>query len=224
MQDQEYGYTSEYVTHDIPGYEYMFLREDAEYEHTVVGTIMMFSKITGEVIRHMSVDEYCAYWANEVQTNPKVNAYYKKGYSTPKKSPDTATSMANLLRLCSDKTRHKKGEDSYLLDFIWSKSLSVTETELFRVICDQVVVWNYAVLDETTLPDALGKDTKYTRRLYKALQDKGLIRVLSTKFDDGGQWKSFIKVHPRLYWKGRISAWKAAIGAEYEYEDSIKLS
>lgn len=214
----------EYITHDIPGYDYMFIREDTSNGDRLAGNVFMFSKTTGEVVQRFTLDEYCKYWINEVNTNSKVGAYYKKGYNSPRKSADTATNLPTLIRLCADKTRHRKGQDAYLLDFIWSKSLTLTETELFRIVCDHVVVWNYSVFDESRLPTLLNKDTKYTRRVYKSLQDKGLIKVLSTKFDNSGSWNSFVKVHPRLYWKGRVSAWAVAVGEAYEYEDSVKLS
>jgi hypothetical protein len=214
----------EYVTHDIQGYDYMYIREDTHTEDSIIGSVFMFSKTTGEVVQRFTVDEYCLHWKNEVDTNTKVSSFYKKGYNSPRKSADSATNIATLIRLCADKTRHRKGQDAYLLDFIWSKSMTLTETELFKIICEHVVVWNYSVFDESTLSTLLGKDTKYTRRVYKALQDKGLIRVLSTKFDNSGVWNSFVKVHPRLYWKGRVSAWAVAVGEAYEYEDSIKLS
>jgi hypothetical protein len=211
------SYIKEYRVDDIPDYPFLFIRDGA--------FVYMTNKHTGEISEALSVSEYCQLWNRERQTNPLFISYYEKGYSYPKPSPDTAKNISELVKLCSDKTRHRKGDDGFLLDFMWQEgsTLTITETKLFRYICTNVEVWNYSVVTEDSMIVTLGKGLRHTRDTFKSLESKGLIRVLNTKFDCHGEWKTLVKVHPKLYWKGRYSAWLAAIGESYEYEDSPEI-
>ncbi|MNN67669.1 hypothetical protein D3C81_1833150 [compost metagenome] len=81
------------------------------------------------------------------------------------------------------------------------------------------------MIDPNDMHTALGlKSKKNTGRIFKALQEKGLIKLLDEKFDVKGEWKSLVKVHPKLFWKGRHSAWAVAIGNQYEYGEDVELS
>lgn len=124
-----------------------------------------------------------------------------------------------------DKTRHRKGDDGFLLDFLWNDSCTLNETKLFKYLCDNVAVWNYSVIDTNDMHIKLElKSKKNTGRIFKSLQEKGLIKLLDEKFDVKGEWRSLVKVHPKLYWKGRHSAWAVAIGNHYEYGEDVELS
>jgi hypothetical protein len=210
-------YIKEFIVDDIPNYPILYIRDG--------GFFFATDKHTGEIYKKLTVWEYVSVWVDEWNNNPIFNEYYTKGYSVPKDHPDTAKNIAELLRLCSDKTRHRKGDDGFLLDFLWDDSCTLTETKLFKYLCDNVVVWNYSVIDPSDMHIALGlKSKKNTGRLFKSLQEKGLIKLLDDKFDVKCEWRSLVKVHPKLYWKGRHSAWAVAIGNHYEYGEDVELS
>lgn len=213
----ENRYIKQFIVDDIPNYPILYIR-DGDF-------VFATDKHTGEIYKKLTLWEYVSVWVDEWNNNPIFNEYYTKGYSVPKDHPNTAKDIAELLRLCSDKTRHRKGDDGFLLDFLWDDSCTLTETKLFKYLCDNVVVWNYSVIDPTDMHTALGlKSKKNTGRLFKSLQEKGLIKLLDDKFDVKGEWKSLVKVHPKLFWKGRHSAWAVAIGNQYEYGEDVELS
>jgi len=210
-------YIKEFIVDDIPNYPILYIR-DGDF-------VFATDKHTGEIYKKLTLWEYVSVWVDGWNNNPLFNEYYTKGYSVPKDHPDTAKDIAELLRLCSDKTRHRKGDDGFLLDFLWDDSCTLTETKLFKYLCDNVVVWNYSVIDPADMHTALGlKSKKNTGRLFKSLQEKGLIKLLDDKFDVKGEWRSLVKVHPKLFWKGRHSAWAVAIGNQYEYGEDVELS
>jgi len=209
------NYTTEYLVHDIPKYPLLFIRDG--------GWVYMTNKHTGEICDRLTLGESCLLWRYERQTNPLFISFYGKGLTFPKPSPDTAGNITELLKLCSDKTRRRKGDDGFLMDFIWQDSCTVTETKLFRYICTNVEVWNYAAVDEDSMVMSLGKGVRHTRDTFKSLVSKGLIKVINPKFDCYGDWKTLVKVHPKLYWKGRYSAWLVAIGETYEYGDIAEI-
>ena len=204
-----------YRVDDIPNYPFLFIR-DGDF-------VFITNKHTGEISNTLSLTQYVECFNIERQTNPLFISFYEEGYVLPKLSPDTARDIPELIKLCSDKTRHRKGDDGFLLDFMWQDGCTITETKLFKYICSTVEVWNYAVLDETLMMATLGKGTRHTKDTFKSLINKKLIRVVNTKFDCNGEWKTLVKVHPKLYWKGRYSAWLAAIGASYEYEETTEI-
>lgn len=213
----ESKYIKQFVVDDVPDYPILYVG-DGDF-------VFVVDKHTGEICKKVTVSEYVDLWRYEWDNNPIFKGYYTKGYYTPKEHPDTAKDIAELLKLCSDKTRHRKGDDGFLLDFLWDDSCTLTETKLFKYLCDNVVVWNYSVINPTDLHTALGlKSRKNTGRLFKSLQEKGLIKLLDDKFDVKGEWRSLVKVHPKLFWKGRHSAWAVAIGNQYEYGEDVELS
>lgn len=213
----ENKYTKGFIVDDIPDYPILYIR-DGDF-------VFVTDKHTGEIYSKVGLAEYIEIWIDEWNNNPVFKEYYMKGYSVPKDHPDTAKDIVELYKLCSDKTRHRKGDDGFLLDFLWNDSCTLTETKLFKYLCDNVAVWNYSVIDTTDMHTALGlKSKKNTGRIFKALQEKGLIKLLDEKFDVKGEWRSLVKVHPKLFWKGRHSAWAVAIGNQYEYGEDVELS
>lgn len=203
--------------HDIPGYPILYIRSG--------GVVFVTDKHTGEIYKRIDLSQYCDLWISERDTNPIVAAYYQKEYLRPKSHPDTARDIGELKELCSDKTRHRKGNDGFLLDFMCSDDCSLSETKLFRYLCTQVVVWNYSVIQPKELHNAVGFESKkYVARMFKSLEDKGLVKLINSNFDVKGKLMSLVKVHPKIYWKGRYSAWAVAIGQDYEYEESLSLS
>lgn len=210
-------YIKEYIVDDIPNYPILYIR-DGDF-------VFVTDKHTGEIYKKTNLWEYVDIWLDEWNNNFVFRDFYTKGYSVPKDHPDTAKDIVELYKLCSDKTRHRKGDDGFLLDFLWNDSCTLTETKLFKYLCDNVAVWNYSVIDLNDIHTTLGlKSKKNTGRIFKSLQDKGLIKLLDEKFDVKGEWKSLVKVHPKLYWKGRHSAWAVAIGNHYEYGEDVELS
>lgn len=202
--------------HDIPNFPILFIR-DGDF-------VFMTDKHTGEIYQRLDTDEYCYLWKAFWDHNKDFYSYYTKGYFVPKEHPDTARDLKELHNLCSDKTRHRKGDDSFLLHFLWSEQCTLTETKLFKHLCDNVLLWNYCVIDQNDMHTALGlKSKKHAGRVFKSLEDKGLIKLLHDRFDLGESWKSLIKVHPKLFWKGRHSAWAVAVGESYEYVDTQSL-
>lgn len=207
----------EYLLHDIPNYPFLFIREGV--------FVFKTDKHTGEISEVLHLYEYCYQWVILYRYCPAFRDFYTKGLFFPKDNPDTAGNTAELLKLCSDKTRHRKGDEGFLLHFLWKDQCTLTETKLFKLLCDLVVVWNYAVLDDNDLHTKLNlKSKKHAGRVFTSLEQKGLIKTINTKFDDGGDWKKLVKVHPKLYWKGRYSAWALAIGNTYEYGEDVELS
>lgn len=213
----ENSYIKQHVVDDIPNYPILYVR-DGDF-------VFVVDKHTGEIYKKLTLRDYVSVWVDEWNNNPIFNEYYTKGYSVPKDHPNTAKDIVELYKLCSDKTRHRKGDDGFLLDFLWDDSCTLTETKLFKYLCDNVVVWNYSVIDPTDMHIALGlKSKKNTGRLFKSLQEKGLIKLLDDRFDVKGEWRSLVKVHPKLFWKGRHSAWAVAVGNHYEYGEDVELS
>lgn len=210
-------YIKEYAIDDIPNYPILYIR-DGDF-------VFVTDKHTGEIYKKATLWEYVDIWLDEWNNNFIFREFYTKGYSVPKDHPDTAKDIAELYKLCSDKTRHRKGDDGFLLDFLWKDQCTLNETKLFKYLCDNVAVWNYSVIDPNDMHIKLElKSKKNTGRIFKSLQDKGLIKLLDEKFDVKGEWKSLVKVHPKLYWKGRHSAWAVAIGNQYEYGEDVELS
>lgn len=210
-------YIREYVVDDMPNYPILYIR-DGDF-------VFVTDKHTGEIYKKATITEYVQLWCEEWHSNTVFREYYTKGYFVPKQHPDAAKDIVELYKLCSDKTRHRKGDDGFLLDFLWKDHCTLTETKLFKYLCNNVAVWNYSVIDPTDMHTALGlKSKKNTGRIFKALQEKGLIKLLDEKFDVKGEWRSLVKVHPKLFWKGRHSAWAVAIGNQYEYGEDVELS
>jgi len=213
----ENNYTKEFAIDDIPNYPILYIR-DGDF-------VFVTDKYTGEIYKKATLWEYVDIWLDEWNNNFIFRDFYTKGYSVPKDHPDTAKDIVELYKLCSDKTRHRKGDDGFLLDFLWNDSCTLNETKLFKYLCDNVAVWNYSVLDTNDMHIKLElKSKKNTGRIFKSLQDKGLIKLLDEKFDVKGEWRSLVKVHPKLFWKGRHSAWTIAIGNHYEYGEDVELS
>lgn len=206
-----------YRVDDIPNYPTLFIR-DGDF-------VFVVNKHTGEISDKLTLEQYVDFWREEWDNNPVFRNYYTQEYFAPKDHPDAAKDITELYKLCSDKTRHRKGDDGFLLDFLWADSCTITETKLFKYLCDNVAVWNYSVIDTKDMHTSLGlKSKKNTVRIFKSLQDKGLIKLLDEKFDVKGEWKSLVKLHPKLFWKGRHSAWAVAIGNQYEYGEDVELS
>lgn len=215
MMENKYEYV--FQIDDIPNYPILYIR-DGDF-------VFVTDKNTGEILKKASLQEYVEIWWEEWSNNFTFKDFYTKGYSVPKDHPDTAKDIVELYKLCSDKTRHRKGDDGFLLDFLWKDQCTLNETKLFKYLCDNVAVWNYSVIDPNDMHIKLElKSKKNTGRIFKSLQDKGLIKLLDEKFDVKGEWKSLVKVHPKLYWKGRHSAWAVAIGNQYEYGEDVELS
>lgn len=213
----ENKYTKEYVVDDIPNYPILYIR-DGDF-------VFVTDKHTGEIYKKVTLDEYIEIWDYEWNNNTTFRDFYTQGYSIPKNHPDTAKDLSELHKLCSDKTRHRKGDDGFLLDFLWNEDCTLTETKLFKYLCENVIVWNYSVVDQDSFKGALKlKSKKHAGRVFKSLEEKGLIKLLHDRFDLGGTWKSLVKVHPKLYWKGRYSAWAVAIGLSYEYGEDIEIT
>lgn len=209
--------TKEFIVDDIPNYPILYIR-DGDF-------VFVTDKHTGEIYQKTTISKYVDMWRHEWDSNPTFKEFYTKGYFAPKRHPDTAKDIVELYKLCSDKTRHRKGDDGFLLDFLWNDSCTLNETKLFKYLCDNVAVWNYSVIDSNDMHTKLElKSKKNTGRIFKALQEKGLIKLLDEKFDVKGEWKSLVKLHPKLFWKGRHSAWAIAIGNHYEYGEDVELS
>ncbi len=207
----------EWLLHNIPDYPFLFIREGV--------FVFKTDKYTGEISEVLCLYEYCYQWMILYRYCPAFRDFYTKGLFFPKDNPDMERNTVELLKLCSDKTRHRKGDEGFLLHFLWKDQCTLTETKLFKLLCDLVVVWNYAVLDDSDLHTKLNlKSKKHAGRVFTSLEQKGLIKTINTKFDDGGDWKKLVKVHPKLYWKGRHSAWALAIGNTYEYGEDVELS
>lgn len=212
METEEYLYS--FPVHDIPDYEYLFIRNGEQ--------VFVVSKETGEFVETLSLSDYTNLWRREWQNNPAFKSYYLQGIKKPD-NPDKAETLDELKSLCSDKTRHRRGNEGYLLDFLLNDSLTKTEIKLFDHLVKNVVVWNYSVVDYNNLSTVLSLSDRQLRNLWRSLQDKGLVSVVNTQFltDDG--WRYLVKVHPMIHWEGRYSAWAAKCRAEYEYEDALTL-
>lgn len=205
-----------YQIHDIPNYPTLFIR-DGDF-------VFVTNKDTGEISIKLSVGDYCTLWCNEFNSNLDVNKFYTKGYVYPKDSPDTARDITTLKALCSDNIKHIKGDQSYFLDFLNSDLVNTTHTKMFMWLCKQVVVWNYSVFYMEELYKNTPRSRKQTKAAFQQLQDKKLVHVITNKFEGKQGWMLLVKVHPKLYWKGRYTAWAVKSGLDYEYEDSFLLS
>ena len=198
-----------YRVDDIPKYDNLFIRDGER--------VFVVNKYTGEILQSLSVLDYCDFWSNEYRTNEVVRKYYEKGLFFPKPTPDTATNIKELKSLCSDSSRTGRGDNGYLLDFMLLDSCTITESKMLKLVCDNVVVWNYSVMPWSQIKKGMNTGDKQTRRVYLSLLSKGLIIELTTKFEDEDGWSHLIKVHPKLFWKGRYSAFMAAVADSYEY-------
>jgi len=204
-------YIKTYGIDDIPNYPFLFIREG--------GFVFVTDKHTGEISEKLTVGEYCDRWMFEYKNNPDWKAYFGKGYTTPKASPDTARDITELHKLCSDTTRHKKGDDAYLLDFMLNGGLAISESSVLVWLCANVQVWSYVYTNYDLIAKGMNKDIKYINTTVKKLERKGMLKILNKKFDNG---LYLIKIHPKIIWKGRYSAFAVAAGESYEYtEDNI---
>jgi len=206
----------EYRIDNIPHYPTLFIR-DGDFVYAT-------NKDTGEITNTLSLGEYVMLWRKEFKENPYVNHYYTKGLFQPNKDPDTATNTTELKKLCSDTSRHRKGDTGYLLDFLMLDQCSKTESKVFLHLCRKVIVWSYSTtdLDEVQAITEL-KSKKQVKAVWKSLQDKGFLSVVNTGFYTDGEYKTLVKLNPKMYWKGRYSAWAVKCKADYEYEDSLPL-
>jgi hypothetical protein len=201
-----------YRIDDIPNYPYLFIRDG--------GFVYLTNKDTGEIIDNLSLTEYVDLWRKEWNINPDFKSYYTKGLFQPKQDPDTATNTTELKRLCSDNTRHRKGDTGFLLDFIMLDQCSKTESKVFLHLCKKVIVWSYSTTDMEEIQSVTElRSTKQVKAVWKSLQDKGLLSVVNTNFLTHGEYKTLVKLHPKIYWEGRYSAWAVKCKADYEYED-----
>lgn len=200
---------------DIPNHPFLFIREGA--------FVFQTNKETGEISKQLSLPEYADVWRNEWENNPYFRSYYTKGYFIPKESPDTARNIPELKKLCSDNTRHIKGTDAYFLDFILSDQVNTTQSKMFAWMCKHVVVWNYSIFSMEHLFKSTPLTKKQTKAVFAELQDKKLIKVVTDRFEGNVAWSLLVKLHPKLHWKGRYSAWAAHLKLEYEYEQPMEM-
>ena len=202
---------------DIPNYPTLFIRDE--------DFVFITNKHTGEITEKLTLYDAVQYWIEEWNTNPVFRGYYQRGLHCPKDDPDTANNIKELKKLCSDNSRHRKGDTGFLLDFLMKDDISKTESKVFLYLAKQVFVWNYcAVTMEEIATASELKSSKQVKAVWNSLQDKGLIHVINTDFDVYGEYKILVKLHPRLYWVGRYSAWLVKCKSDYEYEDSITVS
>lgn len=207
---------TEYKIHDIPDYPYLFIRDG--------GFVYLTNKHTGEIERTLTLYEYVNIWTNEYKTNQCFLKHYQSDLFLPKNNPDTATTLKELRSLCSDNTRTGRGDTGYLVDFLTSDKCNVTETKLLTLLSKHVDVWNYSVCTWNDIKDGMSVGEKQLKRVYTSLIDKGLMIELNNKFEAGGKhWCLLIKIHPRLFWKGRYSAFINAVSDHYEYSENISL-
>lgn len=178
--------------------------------------------LTGEITQGVSPIEAAELWRRDWETNPSFRALYTSDYIYPKPSPDTAKDIETLRSLCSDKTRTGRGDTGYLLDFMLSDSFSITEGKMLTLICTKGVVWSYCVCTWEDIMSGMGLSKKQTKRVYDSLIEKGMIKELCKKFrTEDSTLALLIKVHPKLYWKGRYSAYIAALQESYEGLDDV---
>lgn len=208
-------YTISFPVHDIPNYPTLFIRDG--------DLVFVVDKATGEISNTLSLSEYVDTWLSELSESLDMQKYYLGAYRIPKQHPDTARTIQELKELCSDGSRHRKGDTEYLLDFIHRDECTATETKVFMQLCKLVVVWNYLHVDKTKIHISVGLSSRQCNRVMKSLEDKGLIKTLTDRFESKSGWESLIKVHPKLFWKGRYSAWAISNTLNYEYEDALEL-
>jgi hypothetical protein len=211
---EQYKYIKEFRVDDIPKYDNLFIRDGEQ--------VFVVNKHTGEISSTLSIAEYVKTWRTEWENNPTFRAYYQDKLTFPT-DPDKAETLEELRRLCSDKTRLRRGDERFLLDFMLRDLLSTTEMKLFTHLTKCVEVWNYAVVDYSNIPSVLDVSERQVRNLWRGLQEKGMIAILNTQFHTPQGWRYLVKVHPMIFWEGRYSAWAAKCKAEYEYEDAITL-
>lgn len=202
-----------YRVDDIPKYDNLFIRDG--------GRVFVVNKHTGEILHNLSVMEYCNLWVNEYLTNVNMRKFYQRGLFNPKSNPDTAQDLKELKKLCSDTSRTGRGDTGYLLDFMLLDSCTISESKMLKVLCDCVEVWNYSVISWEDLKHRMSVGDKQVRRVYTALLEKGLVMELNRKFEAEDKWCYLIKIHPKLFWKGRYSAFIAKVAASYEYGPDI---
>lgn len=206
-----------YRVDDIPNYDNLFIRDGRR--------VFVVNKHTGEILHNLSVLEYCDFWVNDYTTNKDMQKFYRRGLFSPKGNPDTAQNIKELRKLCSDTTRHRKGDTGYLLDFLMADACNKTESKLFLHLTKNIIVWNYAVVNYSDLPDVTGvKTSKQLKTIWQNIQEKGLMQVLNENFKVEDGYCILVKVHPKVYWEGRYTAWIAKCKADYEYEDAITVS
>lgn len=215
FREQERVFVLSFPIHDIPNHPILFIRDGA--------WVFMVDKETGYIAERLTLSDCVDVWTNEITHNPHFQKYYLGSYRIPKQHPDTARSIQDLKLLCSDSSRHRKGDTEYLLDFLNVGECSATETKVFMHLCKLVIVWNYLPLNKTGMHTAVGLSSKHCKRILESLESKGLIKILSDKFESKDGWCSLVKVHPKLYWKGRYSAWAVCNSLNYEYEDALEL-
>lgn len=209
-------YTFHNKVDDIPNYPNLFIRDGV--------FVFLTNKHTGEILDKLSIPDAVKLWTHEWNTNYTFRSFYQKGLQYPKDDPDTAKNLKELKKLCSDNTRHRKGDTGFLLDFIMKDSINKTESKVFLHLTKQVVVWNYAITTQEDIKTAAElKTDKQVKAVWTSLQDKGLIVTINSEFDVGDDYKILVKIHPRLYWEGRYSAWLVKCKADYEYEDPITV-
>lgn len=206
-----------YRVDDIPDYPILFIRDG--------GFVFETDKYTGEIQNKLCIEGYVKVWCSEWVSNPIFKSYYHKGYSIPKQNPDTAKSLKELKKLCSDNTRHRKGDTGYLLDFLMEGDCNKTESKIFLHLSKNVIVWNYCItsLEEIKSISELKSD-KQLKAVWKSIQEKGLVTEVRGDIETSdGVYKMLVKLHPKLYWEGRYSAWLVKCKADYEYEDPITI-
>lgn len=211
FRSQERAHTESFPIDDIPNYPVLFIRDGA--------FVFVVQKATGEISERLTLSQYVDRHIAELKNNPAYRDFYFGGYFNPKDSPDTARTIKELRQLCSDSTRHVKGYDSYFLDFLTTEQANVTQHKMFTWICKNVVVWNYSVFSIEEVLTSVPRTKRQARTVFQELQDKGLIKVVTDKFEGKKDWRLLVKVHPKLYWKGRYTAWASRAGMDYEYED-----
>lgn len=159
---------------------------------------------TGEVILTQPLDEYISEW----RESPERKALHASEYPIHSNNQHTATSAKELKKLCSDSSRHVKGDTGYVLDFMMDGSLSKTESRILLHLCKKVIVWNYATTTLTEIQNISCLTTmRQTKNVWKSLCDKGMLTIINESFDDYGHTRILIQIHPKLYWEGRFSAW-----------------
>lgn len=185
---------------------------------------IVFDTDTGEVIGTFDTNGYVNWWLGEWNSNQVFRDHFTKGYRYPSLNPDDSKNMKELLAACSDKTRHRKGDTGYLLDYLMTGKLSKTESKIFIHLSKKLEVWNYCVttFEEIKSVSELKSD-KQVRTVWKSLQTSGLVTLVNTEFQYNKSYCWLVKLHPKLCWEGRYSAWLASLHADYEYEDSVTL-
>lgn len=204
----------EYPIHDILNYPTLFIR-DGDF-------VFVADKHTGEISQSLHFLEAADYWVGQLKQSLEMQKYYFGNYFSPKDNPDTARTLKELKYLCSDSSRHVKGDSGYFLDFINSDCANPTQSKLFWWMCKKVEVWNYAVFTQEELYSSIPRTKRQIKTVVSELEEKKLIKIVTDRFEHKKDWALLVKVHPKLYWKGRYEAWATRSNLEYEYEDFLK--